>query len=134
MASIRHPRRCEHGFTLIELLIALLVFSVLGFTVVSRVGDVVTQLYGMERRAVAHWVADNQMARLKLSEALSTEPLATGKNRERVFMGGREWRVDTVVKDTSHPWLRRVDLEVYEIQAEGAVGPLETLVAFVGRY
>ncbi|MFB3103538.1 MAG: prepilin-type N-terminal cleavage/methylation domain-containing protein, partial [Pseudomonadales bacterium] len=28
MASIRHPRRCEHGFTLIELLIALMVFSV----------------------------------------------------------------------------------------------------------
>ena len=134
MAAIWHSRSGEHGFTLVELLIALLVFSVLGFTVVSRVGDVVTQLYGMERRAVAHWVADNQMARLKLLQAHSTEPLATGKNRERVFMAGREWRIDREVQDTSHPWLRRVDLEVFEIQAAGAIGPLETMVAFVGRH
>jgi len=74
------------------------------------------------------------MARLKLSQRNKTEPLATGRDRERVFMAGREWRVDTEVQDTSHPWLRRVDVEVYEMQAEGAVGPLETIVAFVGRY
>ncbi|MCZ6642073.1 MAG: type II secretion system minor pseudopilin GspI [Gammaproteobacteria bacterium] len=134
MADILRPRRCKSGFTLIEVLIALLVFSVLGFTVVSRVGDVVTQLYGMERRAVAHWVADNQMARVKLSQRTKTEPLATGRERERVFMAGREWRVDMEVQDTSHPWLRRVDVEVYEMQATGAVGPLETIVSFVGRY
>ncbi len=134
MVSVRHPKQGDYGFTLIELLIALLVFSVLGFTVVSRVGDVVTQLYGMERRAVAHWVADNQMARLKLQQANNTEPLATGKNRERVVMAGREWRIDSEIQDTSHPWLRRIDLEVYEIQAAGAVGPLETMIAFVGRY
>ena len=134
MADTQRPRWGKRGFTLVEVLIALVVFSVLGFTVVSRVGDVLTQLYGMERRAAAHWVADNQMARLKLSQRNKTEPLATGRERERVFMAGREWRVDTEVQDTSHPWLRRVDVEVYEMQAEGAVGPLETIVAFVGRY
>ena len=133
MAFIRHLKRRKRGFTLVELLIALLVFSVLGFTVVSRVGDVVAQLYGMERRAVAHWVASNQIARMDLRRN-ATEPLATGKDRERVFMAGREWRIDTEVKETSHPWLRRVDVDVYEIQASGEVGPLETMIAFVGRY
>ena len=134
MASLRKSRRTNGGFTLVEILIALMVFSVLGFTVVSRVGDVITQLYGMERRAAAHWVGDNQMARLKLTQRQNTEPLATGKERERVFMASREWRIDIEVKETNHPWLRRVDLEVYEIQPDGDVGPLETMVAFVGRY
>jgi general secretion pathway protein I len=122
------------GFTLIELLIALVVFAVSGFAVTSRVGDVSTQTFGIERRTMAHWVAENHLARVRLQRRANTEPLSKGRDRERVFMGGRQWRIDTETTDTSHPWLRRVEIQVFEMTGDREVGPLDSLVAFVGRY
>jgi general secretion pathway protein I len=126
--------RRRTGFTLIELLIALVVFAVSGFAVTSRVGDVSTQTFGIERRTMAHWVAENHLARVRLQRRANTEPLSKGRDRERVFMGGRQWRIDTETTDTSHPWLRRVEIQVFEMTGDREVGPLDSLVAFVGRY
>ena len=126
--------RRRTGFTLIELLIALVVFAVSGFTVTSRVGDVSTQTFGIERRTMAHWVAENHLARVRLQRRANTEPLSKGRDRERVIMGGRQWRIDTETTDTSHPWLRRVEIQVFEMTGDREVGPLDSLVAFVGRY
>ncbi len=123
-----------HGFTLIELLVALVVFAVAGFAVTSRVGEVANQTFGMERRAVAHWVADNHLNRMRLARRASDEVLPTGRDRERVYMSGREWRLDINTQDTSHPWLRRVEVSVFEVTDDGEVGPLDSVVAFLGRY
>lgn len=122
------------GFTLVEVLVALVVFAVLGFTVTARVGDVVNQTYGLERRAVAHWVAENHINRLRLARASTEEPLPTGRDRERVVMGGREWLVESEVLDTSYPLLRRVEVRVLAIVEGDEVGPVDALTAFVGRY
>jgi len=124
----------QRAFTLIEVLVALVVFAVMGFAVTSRVGDVSTQMFGMERRTVAHWVADNHLNRLRLERRASDEPLPTGKDRERVFMGGREWRLDVDIVNTTHPWLRRVEITVFEVADSGEIGPLDSVVAFIGRY
>ena len=80
-------RRPTRGFTLIELLIAILVFSILGFTVTSRISGIANQAYQMERRAVAHWVAQNQLHRLQLTRYKNTEPLVTGNDTERGVHG-----------------------------------------------
>lgn len=122
------------GFTLIEVLVALLVFSILGFAVSSRVGDIVNQTFNIERRTVAHWVTDNHLARLRIAAGVSNEVLPTGRSQERVFMGDREWRLEVEVEDTSHPWLRRVEVATFEIVADRPVGPIDQMVAFVGRY
>jgi len=122
------------GFTLIEVLVALLVFSILGFAVTSRVGDIVNQTYSIERRTVAHWVADNHLARMRLAARASNEVLPTGRTQERVFMGNREWRLEVEVEDTSHPWLRRVEVAAFEVVDDRPVGPIDQLLAFVGRY
>lgn len=122
------------GFTLVELLVALVVFSVMGFAVTSRIGDVSSQLYGIERRAMAHWVADNYLNRMRVARHATDEPLATGRERERVFMGGREWRLDVAIIDTTHPWLRRVEVSVFEVTDRADVGPIDNAVAFLGRY
>ncbi len=122
------------GFTLIEVLVALLVFSVLGFAVSSRVGEIVNQTYNIERRTVAHWVTGNHLARLRISAAASQEAMPTGRSSERVFMGDREWRIEVEVSDTSHPWLRRVELTTFEVVDDRPQGPIDQMVAFLGRY
>ena len=122
------------GFTLIEVMVALLVFSILGFTVSSRIGDVVNQTFNIERRTVAHWVADNHLNRLRIEARSTDEVLPSGSSQERVLMGGREWRLEIDVEDTSHPWLKRVDVDVFEVVDSQPIGPIDTMIAFVGRY
>jgi general secretion pathway protein I len=124
----------SRGFTLIEVLVALLVFSILGFAVSARVGDVVNQTYTIERRTVAHWVAANYLARLRVGAMATDDVLPTGRSQERVFMGGREWRLEIVVQDTTHPWLRRVEVAAFEMVDDDPVGPIDQMVAFLGRY
>lgn len=126
--------RSRRGFTLVEVLVALVVFAVLGFSVTSRVGSVVNQTYSLERRTVAHWVGQNHLNRLRLSRLTTDEPLATGEERERVLMGGREWVVETVVLETTYPLLRRVEVSVLAVTEDDEIGPVDTITAFVGRY
>ena len=130
----KRQSRHHSGFTLIEVLVALLVFSVLGFAVSSRVGDIVNQTFNIERRTVAHWVTDNHLARLKLAAGVTDEVLPTGRSTERVFMGDRDWRLEVEVKDTTHPWLRRVEVVTFEVIDDRPVGPIDQMTAFVGRY
>ena len=127
-------RSKQSAFTLVEVLIALVVFAILGFTVSSRVGEVVNQTFSLERRTVAHWVAENHLNRLRIASLASDEALPTGRRSERAYMADREWRLDVEVDNTSHPWLRRVEVEVFEIRDSEEIGPLDQVSAFVGRY
>ena len=122
------------GFTLIEMLVALTVIAVVGLAVSSAVGNVVAQTYTLEQRMVAHWVAENDLARVRLARIGSTDAVPTGRETERVRMSGRTWRVDRNIAETTHPWLRRVEIEVYEVADGEDIGPLHRMVGFVGRY
>lgn len=125
---------CRRGFTLLEMLIALTVIAVVGLAVSSAIGSVVNQTYTLEQRLVAHWVAENHLVRVRLARIGLTDALPTGRETERVRMSGRTWRVERDIRETTHPWLRRVEIEVFEIADGEDIGPLDTLVGFVGRY
>lgn len=124
----------QRAFTLVEVLIALVVFAVLGFTVSSRIGDVVNQTYGLERRTVAHWVASNQLARLQVAQRAVNAQLSTGRDRDRVTMAGRDWIVSTVIENTTQDTLKRVDIEVFQLEDGDEIGPVEHLTGFLGEH
>lgn len=122
------------GFTLVEVLVALVVFAVLGFAVTSRVGDIVNQTYGMERRTVAHWVGENHLSRMRIAQRGVDEVLQTGRERERVLMADREWLLEIEIEETTHPWLRRVEVAVSEVTEQGDERSIDQVIAFIGRY
>ncbi len=130
-------QRSRHsGFTLIEVLVALLVFAALGFAVSARIGDVAQQGFQLERRALAHWVGQNQLQRLQLSRLNSAgTPLTVGTRTERVFMGQRDWVVHIESKRTDQPLVNRVELSVYELDSNGdEVGPIDQAISFIGQH
>jgi general secretion pathway protein I len=124
----------QAGFTLVEVLIALVVFAILGFTISSRIGDVVNQTYSIERRTVAHWVASNHLSKLNIAGRATVEPIDTGRSRERVTMAGRDWLLDVEITDTSQATFKRVEIDVYQLEGSEEIGPLDNIIGFLGQH
>ncbi len=125
-------RLTNRGFTLIELLIAVAVFAVVAVSVYTRSGDVLRQLAALEDRTLAVWLAENELAALRLARLGVDAPMPTGKNSHQVAMSGRDWIVAVQIQDTTHPWLRRADVAV--AHAESPEATVSTLTGFIGRY
>jgi general secretion pathway protein I len=126
------PRLSCGGFTLIELLIAVAVFAVVAVTVYTRSGDALRQLGGLEERTLATWLAENELATLRLARLTVDAPMPTGKDSHQVTMSGRDWVVTVQIEDTTHPWLRRADVAV--AHAESPDASVARLTGFIGRY
>lgn len=132
VAYQRRTRLKSRGFTLIELLVAVAVFAVVAVAVYTRSGDTLQQLGGLEERTVALWLADNELAAMRLARHNTEQPMPTGKDTRQVTMAGRDWLVTTRISDTSHPWLRRADISVAAAQSPD--DSITSLTGFIGRY
>lgn len=127
--------RRSTGFTLLEMLLAVVIIGTVGITISNAIGGVASQTFTLERRTMAHWVAQNQLHRLRLSLRNNDSAIPEGKDTARVFMGERDWEVRTEITATDHPWVRRVEVDVFELEPGGdRLGPFDHSVAFVGRY
>ncbi len=122
------------GFTLVEMLIALVVIAVVGISVSQAIGGVASQTYNLERRTVAHWVGQNQLHRMRIARRGLSNAIPEGRDTTRVFMGNRDWEIRTSISSTDHPYMRRVEVEVFELQEGDRVGPITQQVAFVGQH
>ncbi len=124
----------QQGFTLVELMVALAVFAAVALTAYTRTGDSIVQLQHIEERTLGNWIASNELALLRATRITTTEPLAIGSQTRRQLMAGREWDVEIRILETTHPWLRRVEVEVTLLDDQGRGRQVEELLGFVGRY
>ena len=123
------------GFTLLEMLIAIAIIGVIGAAVSTAVGGVANQTRGLEQRTVASWIASNHLARMRMLQRRDAQPLAEGTKQTRLVFADREWEVETEIKTTDHPWVRRVEVSVFEAtDDEGRQGPYGQLSGFLGQY
>jgi general secretion pathway protein I len=123
------------GFTLLEMLIAIAIIGVIGAAVSTAVGGVANQTLGLEQRTVASWIASNHLTRMRMLQRREPQSLPEGTKQTRLVFADRQWEVETKVKSTDHPWIRRVEVSVFEATDEaGRQGPYGQLSGFLGQY
>ncbi|WP_375055058.1 type II secretion system minor pseudopilin GspI [Zobellella sp. DQSA1] len=117
----------HNGMTLLEVMVALMVFALVGLTLLQTTAQQAGALGHMEEKMLANWLADNQQAQLHL-EQWWPEKHWTGKE---VQFAGRTWSVRWQGVDTMDSRLRALDVEVRRQENDPA--PLITLRSYVVR-
>ena len=116
------------------MLIAVVIIGSVGTAIATAIGGVANQTFSLERKTVANWVASNHVTKIRITQRAESKALSEGKINTQVFMAQRQWEIETTTLATDHPWLRRLEVDVYEITKGERKGPYDHLTAFVGRY
>lgn len=126
----RQCRRSQVGFTLIKVLVALLIFGLIATAASQVSSQYITSYERVRDRTLAGWIANNEMARLRLDETMP----AISENSEDQEFGDSRWRVTTEVSATQEPSIRRVDISVARYR-DGVREPagIHTLSGFIGE-
>jgi general secretion pathway protein I len=129
VASARRPR----GFTLIELLVALAILAIVALSANTRTMDTLVQMQRLETRTLATWLAENELAGLRAASRTQGDGIPLGTQSRRQLMAGREWHIEVAVIGTTHPRLRRVEIDVTEARDSGEPVHGYHLVGFIGE-
>ena len=114
------------GFTLLEVMIALLVIVVGTAAVINTSTESTWKSAQLWQRTVAGWVAQNQIAEFRARRSWGNDRRLSGKTE----MANTEWQWEMTISGTDDPSLRRLDIEVFLEDQEGAKA---SLTAFVAR-
>ena len=120
--SPRSGEEPQAGFSLIEAMVALAVLAIATVGLIGAVEQHIDSTRGVERRAIAMWVAENRLADLEVGT-----PEANG---ETVDMLGRQWSVGVNRTATSDPALDRVTITVAPV---GEAAPMARLDGFLRK-
>jgi len=129
-------KKRNQGFTLLEVLIALVILALSLGAVIQSAGSYTANQAYLRDRTFAQWVAHNQL----VTALMSTDWPDTGQSKgEAEFpkagaeSGGREWRWVMQVTQTPEEGLRRLDIDVFLLNADDDESPLASLSGFMGQ-
>lgn len=100
------PSRAR-GMTLLEVLVALAVFATAALSVMKAVSQHLNTLGYLEEKTFAAMVADNELAKVRLSGEIPTA-VKRGKSE----LAGREWYWSIKSTKTADGFLRALDVTV----------------------
>jgi len=130
----------NRGFTLLEVLVAMVVLSLSLGAVIQTAGDYTLNQAYLRDRTFAEWVARNQLATTLLEGRTERRWPSIGQQKGDVEFpesssdsGGREWRWVMKVTQTPEEDLRRLDIEVFALNADEDQPPLARLSGFMGK-
>jgi len=99
--------RRVRGLTLLEVLVALAVFATAALSVMKAVSQHLNTLGYLEEKTFAAMVADNEMAKIRLSGEIPTTA-----RRGKSELAGREWHWRQEVIKTSDNEFRAIRVKV----------------------
>jgi general secretion pathway protein I len=105
-ASPRSRRPAKRGFTLIEVMVALMVLAVAFAAGYRALGQSTNNVDLLKRRALAQWVAQNQLAVMQLNATSAASGIGEQKQAGLDFV----WQ--TTLSPTPNPAFRKVDIAV----------------------
>ena len=113
------PRR-ESGFTLIEVMVALAILAVVAVAASRASSAYLSSVDVLRTRTLAHFVAQNAAADLRINETWLTENRTQTLNSQ-----GRDWQVTMTLADTLTPALKEVNITVAPMM-DGQARPVVT--------
>lgn len=122
-------RRSE-GFTLIEVLVAVLVFGVIATAASEVASNYIGSYERIRDRTLATWIAENEVAELRLLENLPE----ISEETDELEYANRNWQLETVVSATQDPKVRRIEVSVAAIIGDQDPVPLSQMTGFLGDY
>jgi len=110
----------EAGFSLMEVLVALAVLAIAMAALIETTGRSISNQARLENKTVAHWVAQNQLAILRVA----TESPALGEQQGVEEMAGRTWDWRAQLNQTADLDVLRVEIEVRQEDEEAVYAQL----------
>ncbi len=105
-----HPgRAAAGGFTLLEILVALFVLAIALVATARSLGAATDTTAALRDRALARWVAEDQLTNLELQRAWPALDVKEGDAE----MGGRAFRWSQETTPTPVARMRRVEVSVF---------------------
>ncbi len=125
------PLEKHKGFTLLELLVALAILSIVALTALKNNSSMIANASYLRDKTVAHWVAMNKAAELRLAGQLVVDDGQEGKT----VMAERRWNWQVTGKATQDPDIQLVNIEVWsELSDKAELSDKGTSLASLSMY
>lgn len=96
------------GMTLLEVLLATVILALAGLALLKSSGEQVANLTYLQQKQIAAWVADNELARLRLAAIWPDSAWHEGYSE----MAGERWYWRWRGRMTSSAQVRKTEIEV----------------------